>query len=290
MGELGAFLKIERVGVPYRDAARARAGLQGVHDPPAGRRSCAAQGARCMECGVPFCHNGCPLGNLIPDWNDLVYRERWHDAIMPAARDEQLPRVHRPPVPGAVRGGLRARDPRGRRGHDQADRELDHRPRLGAGLGQAAAAQARDRPRASPSSARARPGMAAAQQLRRAGHARDAVRARRGRRRPVPLRRAGLQDREARSSQRRVEQLAAEGVDRALRRRRRRRHLRRRAARGLRRGRAGDRLAHAARPAGARPRPRGHPLRDGVPLRTATAGSRRRPARRPAPSRPSCSA
>ena len=41
----------------------------------------AAQGARCMECGVPFCHNGCPLGNLIPDWNDLVYRDRWQDAI-----------------------------------------------------------------------------------------------------------------------------------------------------------------------------------------------------------------
>jgi glutamate synthase (NADPH/NADH) small chain len=39
------------------------------------------QGARCMDCGVPFCHQGCPLGNLIPDWNDLVYRDRWHAAI-----------------------------------------------------------------------------------------------------------------------------------------------------------------------------------------------------------------
>src|SRR6186713_2851973 len=39
------------------------------------------QAARCMDCGIPFCHNGCPLGNLIPDWNDLVYRERWQDAI-----------------------------------------------------------------------------------------------------------------------------------------------------------------------------------------------------------------
>src|SRR4051812_21290763 len=39
------------------------------------------QGARCMDCGIPFCHNGCPLGNLIPDWNDLVYRDRWHAAI-----------------------------------------------------------------------------------------------------------------------------------------------------------------------------------------------------------------
>ena len=80
MGELGAFLKIDRVGVPYRDPA------ERAHDYKEFlvRRSdaeLAAQGARCMECGVPFCHSGCPLGNLIPDWNDLVYRGRWHDAI-----------------------------------------------------------------------------------------------------------------------------------------------------------------------------------------------------------------
>jgi glutamate synthase (NADPH/NADH) small chain len=40
-----------------------------------------AQGARCMDCGVPFCHTGCPLNNSIPDWNDLVYRGRWQEAI-----------------------------------------------------------------------------------------------------------------------------------------------------------------------------------------------------------------
>ena len=40
-----------------------------------------AQGARCMDCGVPFCHTGCPLNNIIPDWNDLVYRGRWREAI-----------------------------------------------------------------------------------------------------------------------------------------------------------------------------------------------------------------
>jgi len=39
------------------------------------------QAGRCMDCGIPFCNNGCPLGNLIPDWNDLVYREHWADAI-----------------------------------------------------------------------------------------------------------------------------------------------------------------------------------------------------------------
>ena len=40
-----------------------------------------SQGARCMDCGVPFCHTGCPLTNIIPDWNDLVYRGRWREAI-----------------------------------------------------------------------------------------------------------------------------------------------------------------------------------------------------------------
>ncbi|MDP6771443.1 MAG: NAD(P)-binding protein, partial [Anaerolineales bacterium] len=40
-----------------------------------------SQGSRCMNCSVPFCHSGCPLGNLIPDWNDLVYKGRWKDAL-----------------------------------------------------------------------------------------------------------------------------------------------------------------------------------------------------------------
>jgi glutamate synthase (NADPH/NADH) small chain len=39
------------------------------------------QASRCMDCGIPFCNNGCPLGNLIPDWNDLVFQDRWRDAI-----------------------------------------------------------------------------------------------------------------------------------------------------------------------------------------------------------------
>jgi len=39
------------------------------------------QAARCMDCGIPFCHQGCPLGNIIPDWNDLVYRDKWREAI-----------------------------------------------------------------------------------------------------------------------------------------------------------------------------------------------------------------
>ena len=44
-------------------------------------QACSRQAARCMDCGIPFCHTGCPLGNIIPDWNDLVYRNRWREAI-----------------------------------------------------------------------------------------------------------------------------------------------------------------------------------------------------------------
>ncbi len=80
MGKLGGFLQIERRGVPYRDAhERARDYGEFMVVRPEGELR--EQGARCMDCGVPFCHNGCPLGNLIPDWNDLVYRDRWREAI-----------------------------------------------------------------------------------------------------------------------------------------------------------------------------------------------------------------
>src|SRR5450432_1479865 len=80
MGKLGGFLQIERHGVPYRDSS------ERAHDYrefllPRPVEELREQGARCMDCGIPFCHNGCPLGNLIPDWNDLVYRNQWRMAI-----------------------------------------------------------------------------------------------------------------------------------------------------------------------------------------------------------------
>jgi glutamate synthase (NADPH) small chain len=80
MGKLGGFLQIERHGVPQRDAAER---VQDYSEFLLARpvEELREQGARCMDCGVPFCHNGCPLGNLIPDWNDLVYRDRFEDAI-----------------------------------------------------------------------------------------------------------------------------------------------------------------------------------------------------------------
>jgi glutamate synthase (NADPH/NADH) small chain len=80
MGKLGGFLQIERHGAPQRNPAeRAQDYREFQLQRPVGELR--DQGARCMDCGVPFCHNGCPLGNLIPDWNDLVYRDRFKDAI-----------------------------------------------------------------------------------------------------------------------------------------------------------------------------------------------------------------
>jgi glutamate synthase (NADPH) small chain len=81
MGELGGFLRLERVGFDKRDPGeRVRDYRQYFALPE--DRVLRDQGARCMDCGVPFCHEGCPLGNLIPDWNDLVYRDQWRDALL----------------------------------------------------------------------------------------------------------------------------------------------------------------------------------------------------------------
>src|SRR6195952_4844306 len=90
MGKVGGFLEISRVEAPERDPAGRTADFNEFVEtlPVEGLRE---QGARCMECGVPFCHHGCPLGNLIPDWNDLVYRDRWRDAIDQLHRTNNFP-------------------------------------------------------------------------------------------------------------------------------------------------------------------------------------------------------
>jgi glutamate synthase (NADPH/NADH) small chain len=81
MGQLGGFLKIHRVGFDKRDPQQ-RVGDYEQYFELQSDEELRRQGARCMDCGVPFCHEGCPLGNLIPDWNDLVYRDKWQEAIV----------------------------------------------------------------------------------------------------------------------------------------------------------------------------------------------------------------
>jgi glutamate synthase (NADPH) small chain len=80
MGELGAFVEIARMPAPQRDPGSRVADYEEIYG-IATADAAAREGARCMDCGVPFCHSGCPLGNLIPDWNDLVYRDQWRAAI-----------------------------------------------------------------------------------------------------------------------------------------------------------------------------------------------------------------
>src|SRR5215208_5802055 len=80
MGKPTGFIEIQRKKQPTRAVDERVHDWQEVYlSYPAGELG--MQGARCMDCGIPFCHQGCPLGNLIPDWNDLVYRDRWQAAI-----------------------------------------------------------------------------------------------------------------------------------------------------------------------------------------------------------------
>ena len=80
MGEATGFLQWQRE-MPVRRPVPVRLrDWKEVYE-PFDRTKVQTQAGRCMDCGIPFCNNGCPLGNLIPDWNDLVYRDHWRDAI-----------------------------------------------------------------------------------------------------------------------------------------------------------------------------------------------------------------
>ena len=80
MAKVTGFLEHGRERQPYRPVAeRVRDWRQVMDRWPAD--ALGRQAARYMDCGIPFCHQGCPLGNLIPDWNDLVYNQRWREAI-----------------------------------------------------------------------------------------------------------------------------------------------------------------------------------------------------------------
>jgi glutamate synthase (NADPH/NADH) small chain len=80
MGKPTGFMEIKRVdesASPVEE--RIRHYHEFVH--PLSEEGIRQQGARCMDCGIPFCHSGCPVNNIIPDWNDLVYKGRWQDAL-----------------------------------------------------------------------------------------------------------------------------------------------------------------------------------------------------------------
>src|SRR5690348_12178190 len=80
MGKITGFMEFERRDRPYAPVPeRIRFFKEFVRALPDEEMS--RQGGRCMDCGIPFCQTGCPINNIIPDWNDLVYRQQWREAL-----------------------------------------------------------------------------------------------------------------------------------------------------------------------------------------------------------------
>ncbi len=80
MGKATGFMEYQRQAPASRDILVRIQDWNEVYEPMA-EADLMVQGARCMDCGIPFCHTGCPVNNIIPDWNDLVYRGRWKEAL-----------------------------------------------------------------------------------------------------------------------------------------------------------------------------------------------------------------
>src|SRR5262245_39213143 len=80
MGKVTGFLEQRREPTPLRPVEERLEDWHEVQENFTAEQA-RKQASRCMNCGIPFCNNGCPLGNIIPDWNDLVYRDRWQEAI-----------------------------------------------------------------------------------------------------------------------------------------------------------------------------------------------------------------
>lgn len=90
MGKVTGFMEHGRREAPKRPVEERVHDYLEIYREPS-EEAIRSQGARCMDCGVPFCHPGCPLGNLIPDWNDLVYRGKWEEALRRLHRTNNFP-------------------------------------------------------------------------------------------------------------------------------------------------------------------------------------------------------
>ena len=92
MGDTHGFLKIKRRVSSYRPVCERVLDYQEVVRLRS-EESSAEQGARCMDCGTPFCHWGCPTGNYIPEWNDLIFHGQWEKAIEMLSATNNLPEI-----------------------------------------------------------------------------------------------------------------------------------------------------------------------------------------------------
>ena len=92
MGKVTGFLEIEREQPSRRKVTERLQDWQEVYEPFTEEKQ-REQAARCMDCGVPFCHSNCPIHNLIPDWNDLAYNSRWESAIRRLHATNNFPEI-----------------------------------------------------------------------------------------------------------------------------------------------------------------------------------------------------
>ena len=236
-----------------------------------------------MDCGIPFCHNGCPLGNLIPEWNDLVYKDRWRDAIERLHATNNFPeftgRLCPAPCEASCVLGIN-QDPVTIKQVEVEiiDNAFDEGWVVPLPPDPLTGKKSRRR-RLRPGRAGRRP---AADPRRAHG---DGVRARRPHRRPAALRHPRIQDGEA-PHRPPAGADGGRGHHVPARRQRRRGHHRRAAAGRVRRGGARRRRDRVARPADPGPRPGRHPPGHGVPA-VVQPGAAGRPGHRPTANRPS---
>ncbi|MDD5595231.1 MAG: glutamate synthase subunit beta [Candidatus Omnitrophica bacterium] len=92
MGDIKGFLKVKRQAIKYRPVCERKKDFSEVCILPSQEHS-GDQASRCMDCGTPFCHWGCPIGNYIPEWNDLVFRGQWRKALELLEAANNLPEV-----------------------------------------------------------------------------------------------------------------------------------------------------------------------------------------------------
>ncbi len=92
MGKPTGFMEWQRVNAPKRDKVERLEDWRELHLPLSADEA-KRQAGRCMDCGIPFCHQGCPLGNLIPDFNDAVYRGQWREAYQVLSRTNTFPEL-----------------------------------------------------------------------------------------------------------------------------------------------------------------------------------------------------
>jgi len=147
MGKPTGFKEFPRQPVPYRDPVQRANDFLEIYT-PADSAQLQTQGARCMDCGVPFCqsNSGCPIDNLIPEWNDLVYQGRWRDALDRLHKTNNFPEFTGRTCPAPCEGAcvLGIIEPavtiKNIEAHRQASRRRRLRPR---GTGRRSAAEPR---------------------------------------------------------------------------------------------------------------------------------------------------